>query len=90
MSFTFPFDAPVAFASLSTGRPVARSIFDAQFTCTYGSARITSPVARSIVYAKPFLSKCTSALRTFPFTVRSTSTISAAASKSQLSCGVNW
>ena len=37
-----------------------------QFIGTYGFARSTSPVARSIVYAKPLRSKCTSTLRVRP------------------------
>src|SRR4026209_1769880 len=60
---TIPRDLPVSLVESSTGRPVARSIRLAQFTCTYGSATRTSPVARSIVYANPFLLNATSTFR---------------------------
>ena len=69
MPFTLPRDAPVSLVESSTGRPVARSILFAQFTSTNGSATSTSPVARSSVYAKPFLLNCTSALRVCPLII---------------------
>ena len=89
MPVTFPRDAPVVLAVSTTGRPVDRLMRFAHVTFANGSATSSSPVARSSVYAKPFLSKCTSTLRSRPPTTRSTRIISAFESKSQLSCGVN-
>src|SRR6267143_4422949 len=80
MPFTLPRDAPVCFAGSSTGRPVVRSTAFAQLTGANAAAMSSRPVARSSVYAKPFLSKCTSALVRFPATVRSARIIAPAAS----------
>ena len=79
MSFTF-FPCAVALSTLTFGRPVARSTPDDQFIGTNGLASSTSPVARSIVYAKPLRSKCTSTFRVAPFIGRSTRIFSLTAS----------
>src|SRR6266480_1534527 len=77
---TFPRDAPVSLVESTTGRPVATSTRFAQLTSTNGWATSTSPVARSIVYANPFLSKWTRTFRDRPLTTRSARIISEAAS----------
>ena len=64
----------------STGRPVFMSTPVDQFIGTYAFASSTSPVARSIVYAKPLRSKWTSAFRVFPPIGRSTRMFSFTAS----------
>src|SRR6185437_10430411 len=69
--FTLPFEAPVCLFGSSTGRPVERSTDLAQLSAANRAATSTRPVARSSVYAKPFLSKCTSALIGLPWITRS-------------------
>jgi hypothetical protein len=76
MSFTVPRDAPVSFVESTSGRPEVRSMRLAQVVGTYGSADSNSPVARSSVYTKPFLSKWTSTLRFCPLRVSSVRIIS--------------
>src|SRR5437867_170967 len=77
MPFTLPRETPVVLLVSSTGRPVDRLMCFAHVTFANGSATSSSPVLRSIVYAKPFLSKCTRTLRSRPPTTRSTRIISA-------------
>src|SRR5256885_16684556 len=87
MFFTF-LSCAVFFDSTRLGRPVARSIPVDQFIGTNGSARITSPVARSMGYAKPLRSKGTRALRVCPFIGRAPRKFSFSPSQIHLCGGV--
>ena len=77
-----------SYTSVRTGRPVAASMREAQFTFTNGCAVISLPLVRSITYMKPFLLALSSALRTWPSMRRSARTGSAVPSKSKLSFGM--
>ena len=76
--------------SVSTGRPVARSMCVAQLTLTYGCAAISLQLVRSSTYRKPFLFAWIITLRSWPPTWISASTCSSVPSTSYTSLGVYW
>src|SRR5439155_26117754 len=76
--------------SVSTGRPVARSIWVAQLTLTIGCAAISLQLVRSSTYRKPFLFAWIMTFRSWPATRISASNCSSVASTSYTSLGVYW